>query len=52
MLKGDIPDSMAPYICGGPLHAALKKDRGIHPIMVGNLLRRLVSRLAVMNVFD
>ena len=26
MLKGYIPDSMAPYICGGPLHAALKKD--------------------------
>ena len=52
MLKGDIPDSVAPYVCGGRLHAALKKDGGIRPITVGNLLRRLVSRLAVMSVFD
>ena len=52
MMKGQIPDSVAPYLCGGRLHAALKKGGGIRPIAVGNLLRRLVSRLAVMAVFD
>ena len=45
-LAGKVPDQVAPYLCGARLHAANKKDGGIRPIAIGNLLRRLVSKLA------
>ncbi len=52
MMQGNIPDSIKPYMFGGRLHAALKKDGSIRPISVGNLMRRLVSKMAATAVFD
>ena len=45
MAAGKVPEEVAPYISGARLHAANKKDGGIRPIAVGNLIRRLVSKL-------
>ena len=41
---GKVPDEVAPFLCGAGLFGALKKDGGIRPIAVGNLLRRLTSK--------
>uniref|UniRef100_A0A1X7TVL9 Uncharacterized protein n=1 Tax=Amphimedon queenslandica TaxID=400682 RepID=A0A1X7TVL9_AMPQE len=32
------------FLCGANLLASLKKSGGIHPTVVGNLLRRLISK--------
>ena len=45
MAAGRVPESVTPFLCGARLHAARKKDGGIRPIAVGNILRRLVSKL-------
>ena len=45
MARGEVPPQVAPYLCGARLHAAIKKDGGLRPIAVGNLLRRLTSKL-------
>ena len=47
MLAGAVLPTVAPYLASGRLHAAKKKDRGVRPIAVGNLLRRLVSKAVV-----
>jgi hypothetical protein len=52
MVAGAVPESVAPFLCGARLHAALKKDGGIRPIAVGNLLRRLVAKLAARALAD
>ena len=44
MVGGNIPDCVAPYLCGARLHAGLKKDGGIRPITVGNIIRRLTAK--------
>ena len=44
MAGGGVPEDVAPFLAGARLHAALKKDGGIRPIAIGNLLRRLVGR--------
>ena len=45
MAKGEVARAVAPYLGGARLHGALKKDGGLRPIAVGNLLRRLTSKL-------
>ena len=47
MVKGKVPASVSPFLCGARLHAANKKDGGLRPIAVGNLLRRLTSKALV-----
>jgi hypothetical protein len=42
---GGMPDSVKPYFFGGRLIALSKKDGGIRPIVVGQTLRRLTSKL-------
>ena len=44
MAKGSVPDEVAPYLAGARLHAAIKKDGGLRPIAVGNILRQLVAK--------
>ena len=39
LMKGHIPDTIAPFFCGGRMHAVLKKDGGLRPIAVGNFMR-------------
>ena len=50
MVAGGVPESVAPFLCGARLHAALKRDGSIRPIAVGNLLRRLVARCIARSV--
>ena len=45
MLAGELDDHIAPWLSGAPLTALLKKSGGIRPIAVGEVLRRLASRL-------
>ena len=44
MAKGGVPDAVAPFLCGANLFGAVKKDGGVRPIAVGNLLRRITSK--------
>ena len=52
MMAGKVPEVVAPYLCGARLHAAKKKDDGIRPIAVGNLLRRLAAKCAANAVAE
>ena len=52
MVGGGVPQEVAPYLAGARLHAALKKDGGLRPIAVGNLLRRLVGKCCVTRLQD
>ena len=52
MAAGRVPEEVAPYLCGARLHAVLKKDGGLRPIAVGNLLRRLTSKLIAIGLAD
>ena len=45
LLSGKAPPVLAPWLCGAPLTALLKKNGGVRPIAVGEILRRLASRL-------
>ena len=52
MLKGEVPEEVTPFLCGGRLHAAIKKDGGLRPIAVGDVGRRLVGKLAAAALAD
>ena len=52
MAAGEVPATVAPYLSGERLHAANKKDGGIRPIAVGNILRRLVSKCISYDLSD
>ena len=44
MGSGSVPAIIAPFLSGARLIAGNKKDGGIRPIAVGNILRRLTSK--------
>lgn len=46
LLSGNVPESVCPWLYGASLTALKKKDGGIRPIAVGNVLRRLTAKLA------
>ena len=50
VMKGNVPEAVAPFLCGARLHAANKKDGGLRPIAVGNLERRLISKCAAFSL--
>jgi len=50
LLAGKGPSCLAPWLCGAPLTALLKKSGGVRPIAVGEVLRRLASRLCCLTV--
>ena len=50
MVKGKVPAYVSPFLCGARLHAANKKDGGLRPVAVGNLLRRLTSKALVRSI--
>ena len=52
MAKGEFPPSVAPYLGGANLYAAIKKDGGRRPIAVGEVLRRLVSKCLAVDVIQ
>jgi len=55
LLSSKAPPCLAPWLCGAPLTALLKKGGGVRPIAVGEVLRCLASRLCCLpslpNVF-
>jgi len=50
LLSGNAPPCLAPWVCGAPLTALLKKGGGVRPIAVGEVIRRLTSRLCCLAV--
>ena len=50
MVDGKLPEDVSPFMAGARLHAVKEKDGGIRPIAVGNLLRRLASKLVAREV--
>ena len=52
LAAGRLPDNVAPFFCGARLHAAKKKDDGLRPIAVGNILCRLVAKCFASAVAD
>ena len=52
MADGGVPATIAPYMCGARLFGPLKKDGGIRPVAVGNLLRRLVAKCVASAIYE
>ena len=50
LLFGKAPSCLSPWLCGAPLTALLKKGGGVRPIAVGEVIRRLASRLCCLAV--
>ena len=50
VLAGKVPADVAPYFFGARLHGALKKDGGVRPIAVGEVIQRLASKCAVSSL--
>lgn len=44
LLSGKVSPLLAPWLCGAPLTALLKKHGGVQPIVVGEVLCHLASR--------
>jgi hypothetical protein len=47
MINGRAPVELAPYLSSAPLVPLLKKDGKIRPIAIGEILRRICSKMAV-----
>lgn len=52
LAAGRIPSDVAPHLCGVSLLASQKKSGGHHPIAVGKVLRRLVSKCLAFHSRD
>jgi len=52
LADGKAPGELAPFIASAPLTPLLKKDLTIRPIAVGEVLRRIVSKIALAAVLD
>ena len=50
LAAGRAPRSIIPFLCGASLLACQKKDGGLRPIAVGEVLRRLTSKCVVRAV--
>ena len=46
-VSGRLPLALQPFLCGGRLVPVRKKDQGIRPIVVGELLRSLIAKVAL-----
>ena len=43
-VRGELPQEHSPYLCGANLTPLRKKDGGVRPVAVGEVLRRLVGK--------
>ena len=50
LLAGKAPEVIAPLLAGAPLVPLKKKDGGIRPIAIGEIIRRLFSKVACRSV--
>ena len=51
LINGNAPASLAHLLAGARLIALKKDDNGIRPIAIGEILRRLVSKIAFNHVY-
>lgn len=51
-IQGKICPTLSPWIAAAPLTAATKRKGGIHPIVVGEVLRRMISSTMMSRVAD
>ena len=49
-LQGYLPQHLQQHLCGGRLIPLIKKDGGVRPLVVGELMRTLVSKCALKEV--
>ena len=52
MLAGNVPKSVSRLLVSGNLVPLLKKDGSVRPIVVGEVLRRLISKICVSKVYE
>jgi hypothetical protein len=52
LARGEAPLELAPFLAGASLFALEKKDGGIRPIAIGEILRRLVGKALCKTVQD
>lgn len=45
LANGRAPEALGPWLAAAPVHPLRKKDGGVRPIAVGEVLRRLVARM-------
>ena len=45
LISGKLDRNVSPWLSGAPITALYKKSGGVRPIAVGDVLRRLASRL-------
>ena len=44
LCSGRVPNVVTPFVCGATLLPCQKKDGGLHPIAIGEVIRRLTSK--------
>ena len=49
-MNGYLPADLQPHLCGGRLIPIIKKDAGVRPLVVGEVLRALVYKAALKEV--
>ena len=49
-LAGYLPPEIQPYLCGGRLVPLRKKDEGIRPLVIGELLRAIAAKLSLAEI--
>ena len=47
LLRGEVPESIRPYVCGASIMALRKPNGSLRPIAIGETIRRLTSKVAV-----
>ena len=47
LLRGKVPESIWPYVCGASIMALRKPNGSLRPIAIGETIRRLTSKVAV-----
>ena len=47
LLRGEVPESIRPYVCGASITALRKPNGSVRPIVIGETIRRLTSKVAV-----
>ena len=50
MAAGNVSQEVAPFLFGGNLFAVIKKSGGYRPVAVGDILRRLTSKVIMREV--
>ena len=52
MANAELPNRLRPYLCSGSLIPANKKDGGIRPIVLGDVMASLCSKILLNQLSD